>query len=104
MKHTVEQLLLAAQVRAIAQSLREAKRQADRTTANLRRVESELPDIAYTAEEQARAEEARKQELKNEADARAFDSRWKAENPLTAFVPAALRELQDIADTISSAS
>lgn len=101
MKFTVENLLLAAEIRPIANELRRAAFAASKKAADLEYKEFDSPTIAYTAAElqaQEAAEAARTQHL---SKMKTFEQDWYVNNPLGNFVKPALAELEQIAVAIS---
>lgn len=102
MKHTIEELLLAAALRPLASQLREAARKKAKDAAGLAWRESEsLPRIPYTQEERELADRIDEDRQKIARTGATFEAQWNNEHPIEEFVPAALADLEKIAGAIN---
>lgn len=101
MKYTVENLLLAAQIRPIASDLRKAAFAAARKAADLEYKEFGGPMLPLTTAEQQAHKAAEAAEIQHLSKMKAFEQDWYASNPLGNFAKPALAELEKIASAIS---
>ena len=101
MKHTTEEILLAAAIRPLAISLRDASLKKARAEAGLAWKSIETPPIQYTQAEREQADRAEAQQQLAAAMRTEFELRWNAEHPVEEFAVLALAELEKIASAIT---
>lgn len=104
MKHTTDDLLLAAQIRLVAIDLQKIAFVEARKAADLEYKTFIAPDIVYPyTDEDMKAElEARVAQEQHLSNMESFENDWYASNPLQKFVKPALATLEEIAAIIKS--